>query len=210
MSKPRKIKPIMPQTQAMLSGRFSINWNSGGRSSIAPPEPRKDQFARAARQFTTIDGIDPRLAELLWNINSTRKLCSTIDDQTTEEQAREIISDDENKFTRLCQLALKIGDDAFFHQVAYATAAMRDLPPKAEFVFLAWRECGKENALLADICRTANANIRAEGITEKLHPEDTTGIVVTLDNRTVQDILAKLGLPAIKANTDPKSRTRPS
>jgi len=199
----------MPQTQAMLSGRFSIKWN-GGQTSIAAPEPRMDQSARAARQFTTLDGIDPRLVALLWDIHNTRKLCSTIDDQTTMEQARGIISDDENKFTRLCQLALKIGDDAFFHQVAYATAAMIDCAPKAEFVYHAWRECGKEKALLADICRTANANIRAEGITEKLHPEDTTGIVVTLDNRTVQDILAKLGLPAIKANTDPKSRTRRS
>jgi hypothetical protein len=205
MSKPRKIKPIMPQTQAMLAGRFSIS-----KTSITAPEPRKDQSARAARQFTTIDGIDPRLAELLWDINSTRKLCTTIADQATLEQAQEFISDDQNKFTRLCQLALKIGDDAFFHQVAFATVVLRDLPPKAEFVFQAWRECGKENALLADICRTANANIRAEGITEKLHPEDTTGIVFTLDNRTVQDILAKLGLPAIKANTDPKSRTRRS
>ena len=202
MSKPRKIKTITPQIQAMLAGRFSI-----GKTSITAPEPRKDQSARAMRQFTTLDGIDPRLAELLWDIHNTRKLCSTIDDQTTLEQAREFIIEDKKKFTRLCQLALKIGDDAFFHQVAYATAAMRDCAPKAEFVFQAWRECGKENALLADICRTANANIRAEGIAEKLHPEDTTGIVVTLDNRTVQDVLSKLGLPAIKANTDPKSRT---
>lgn len=193
----------MPQTQAMLAGHFSI-----GKTGIAAPAPRKDQSARAARQFTALEGIDPRLAELLWDINSTRKLCSTIDDQTTLEQAREFIVEDEKKFSRLCQLALKIGDDAFFHQVAYATAAMRDCAPKAEFVFQAWRECGKENALLADICRTANANIRAEGIAEKLHPEDTTGIVVTLDNRTVQDILNRLGLPAIKAKTDPKSRTR--
>ena len=205
MSKPRKIKTITPQIQAMLAGRFSI-----GKTSIAAPEPRMDQSARAARQFTTLDGIDPRLAELLWHIHNTRKLCLTIDDQTTLEQAREFIIEDQKKFARLCQLALKIGDDAFFHQVGFASAALRDLPPKAEFVFQAWRECGKENALLADICRTANANIRAEGITEKLHPEDTTGIVVALDNRTVQDILSKLGLPAIKANTDPKSRTRRS
>lgn len=203
MSKPRKIKTITPQIQAMLAGRFSI-----GKTSIAAPAPRMDQSARAMRQFTTLDGIDPRLAELLWDIHNTRKLCSTIDHETTKAQAREFIIEDEKKFTRLCQLALKIGDDAFFHQVAFATVALRDLPPKAEFVFQAWRECGKDNALLADIRRTANANIRADGITEKLHPEDTTGIVVTLDNRTVQDILSKLGLPAIKANTDPKSRTR--
>lgn len=203
MSKPRKIKPIMVQTQAMLAGHFLI-----GKTGFTAPAPRKNQSASAMRQFTTLDGIDPRLARLLWNIHNTQKLCSTIDDQTTLEQAREFIVEDEKKFFRLCQLALKIGDDAFFHQVAYATAAMRHCAPKSEFVFQAWLECGKENALLADICRTANANIRAEGIAEKLHPEDTTGIVVTLDNRTVQDILNKLGLPSIKANTDPKSRTR--
>jgi hypothetical protein len=133
-----------------------------------------------------------------------RKLIATIDNETTKQQAREIISDDEKQFARVCELAMRICDDAFFQQVAYALKAMRDCAPKAEFVFYAWRECGGERALLADICRVANENLRSEGVTEKSHPEDTTGVVVTLDNRTVQDILSKLGLPAIKQNTNPR------
>lgn len=139
----------------------------------------------------TLDGINPRLAELLWDIHKTRELVPTLADDSTREQARQFIAEDETKFTRLCALALQINDVAFFDQVAYATQAMRDHPAKGEFVFNAWRECGNENALLADICRAVNERIY-------------------MDNRTVQDILGKLGLPAKKANTDPKSRTRRS
>jgi len=204
MSKPRKIQKIMPQTAAMLAENMSVSWNDDNKFHIELPDPRHDQIDQSRRRFTTLDGIDPRLAELLWEIHTAKKLIATITDKAQKSFAREFISDKEKKFALVCEVAASVCDDTFFHQVAYALKAIRDCTPKAEYVFNAWRSCGKDRALLADICRVANENLRSEGVKEKAHPDDTTGIVVTLDNRTVQDILRKLGLPAIKQNTSPR------
>ena len=100
MSRPKSLPTISPQVKAMLAGRFP-----------APP-PSKGQALRALGVFSKrIKSVDPRLAGLLIDIHLGE----------THEWAREdkeCLDERQELFRLASRVALRVGDSAFFEQVA--------------------------------------------------------------------------------------------
>ena len=103
MSRPKSSLPkLSPQVQAMLAGSFS------------PPPPTKGEVLTALGVFSKrIKGVDPRLAELLIDIHSGQVLGDDHADAETKW-----LTQREELFALASKLAARVGDSAFFEQVA--------------------------------------------------------------------------------------------
>jgi len=103
MSRSKSSPPkLSPQVEMMLAGSFS------------PPPPTKGQVLTALGVFSKrIKGVDPRLAELLIDVHRGQVLGDDHADAETKWFTQR-----EELFALASKVAARVGDSAFFEQVA--------------------------------------------------------------------------------------------
>ncbi|MFC7335757.1 hypothetical protein ACFQY0_01105 [Haloferula chungangensis] len=111
----KKMPPLSPNTLAMLPGRCEVR-DDGKLAVLTGASKSETLFAIAAFPAA----IEPRLARLVFDIRMIRSGLEGMSKNEWKKEQQEIVSDYEETFSMISSVAIAVGDDAFFMQVAEA------------------------------------------------------------------------------------------
>ena len=178
MSRPKSSLPkLSPQVQAMLAGSFS------------PPPPTKGEVLTALGVFSKrIKGVDPRLGELLIVVHRGRVLGDEHADGEIKWLAQR-----EELFALTSKVAARVGDSAFFEQVARIVEVLNERDFLRTYVL----KIGK-----LKIASTKPLSVIAERVNELLVHDGRRPVELAI----IRDEMRTMGLKYAQAKRGPKEK----